>query len=236
MNCVNAQIEGGDGSEMGELPSLFVANLAGGSMPQCATSEGQAYKFPFPGKYVTSDTQGSPYKVMAVSGGSCSSDGAPAGGAAAGGGSSGSGSPSPSGKPDKQPGRGSGNAGSGQVTVTTMETLTSGTAAPTSAPAAPVYSAPPSAAAPAPSSAAAPAPYSSGSSPSSSGSGNCPAGAQPCSTDGEVVCMGTQWGLCNLGCAVPQPLASGTHCVNGKIAKRDHVRRHIGRSHGRQFA
>ena len=36
---------------------------------------------------------------------------------------------------------------------------------------------------------------------------------------------------------VPQALAAGTSCENGKIAKRDHVRRHIGgRMHGRQFA
>lgn len=230
MNCVNAQIEGGDSSEMSDFPSLFVANLAGGSLPQCSTTESESYKFPHPGKYVTSNTKGSPYKLSLVSGGSCAADGASSGGSGTGGEASGGGaapsygaSPSTSGSPGKPSGQppigASASAGSGQVTVTTMQTLSSGGAAATSAPAPSAYSAAPSA--------EAPAPYASGSASNSSGSGSCPAGAQPCSNDGEVVCMGTQFGLCNAGCAVAQPMAAGTTCTNGKIAKRDHVRRHV---------
>ena len=233
MNCVDTQIDGGDGSEMDSLPTLFVANLGGG-LPQCSTTEGESYKFPYPGQYVTSNTDGSPYKVMALSGGSCSSDGAPAAGAAAGG-SEGSGSgaaPSYGGGAPPAPAP-SGNAGSGsgsgQVTVTTMQTVSGGNAAPTSAPA-------PAANPPPVPSAAAPAPYASGSGSSGSSSSGGSSGGQACPTDGEVVCMGTQFGICDHGFAVPQPLAAGTTCTNGKIAKRDHIRRHVGRKHGRQFA
>jgi hypothetical protein len=44
----------------------------------------------------------------------------------------------------------------------------------------------------------------------------------PCSFDGDIVCIDQNlFGLCNLGCARPQQLASGTVCVDGRILKRD---------------
>ena len=63
-----------------------------------------------------------------------------------------------------------------------------------------------------------PAPYSNSTVPLPS-----PAGcAYPCSTQNAVVCIGTtQFGLCNYGCAVAQPLAAGTYCSGGVINKRD---------------
>ncbi|PSN58725.1 hypothetical protein BS50DRAFT_580523 [Corynespora cassiicola Philippines] len=41
----------------------------------------------------------------------------------------------------------------------------------------------------------------------------------PCANHGGVLCIGTsQFGLCNHGCASPQPLAAGTTCSEGLIA------------------
>ncbi|KAF2637988.1 hypothetical protein P280DRAFT_406031 [Massarina eburnea CBS 473.64] len=46
-------------------------------------------------------------------------------------------------------------------------------------------------------------------------------GNASCATDGEIVCNGeTQFAICNHGKAVWQPVAAGTSCKNGKIAKR----------------
>ncbi|KAF2747321.1 lytic polysaccharide monooxygenase [Sporormia fimetaria CBS 119925] len=48
----------------------------------------------------------------------------------------------------------------------------------------------------------------------------------PCSSDGQIICIGTsQFGICNHGFAVPQPLAAGTTCTDGKIAKREFTHR-----------
>ena len=45
--------------------------------------------------------------------------------------------------------------------------------------------------------------------------------ANPCSPDGAVICIGaSQFGLCDHGCAVAQPLAAGTTCSGGVIIKR----------------
>ncbi|KAH7135261.1 hypothetical protein B0J11DRAFT_156240 [Dendryphion nanum] len=60
-------------------------------------------------------------------------------------------------------------------------------------------------------------------------------GSVPCKTDGSIVCIGSsQWGLCNMGSAVPQALAAGTKCSNGAISRRSvrAPRRHLARSHG----
>jgi hypothetical protein len=47
-------------------------------------------------------------------------------------------------------------------------------------------------------------------------------GGEACSPDGATVCSadGTQFGTCNFGKAIMQPVASGTKCVNGVIARR----------------
>jgi hypothetical protein len=45
--------------------------------------------------------------------------------------------------------------------------------------------------------------------------------ANPCDTEGVVVCFPPNgFGLCDHGCAVVQPLAAGTSCSNGVIVKR----------------
>lgn len=54
-------------------------------------------------------------------------------------------------------------------------------------------------------------------SPSASGSA---AGAQSCSPDGALICIGSsQFGLCDHGHVVPQALAPGTTCSNGAISR-----------------
>ena len=43
-----------------------------------------------------------------------------------------------------------------------------------------------------------------------------------CSSENDIVCIDRdQYGLCNLGCARPQPLAPGTVCTDGRILKRE---------------
>jgi len=44
----------------------------------------------------------------------------------------------------------------------------------------------------------------------------------PCPPDRAIVCAsdGTQFGLCNFGTAIMQPVAAGTRCFNGQIIKR----------------
>ncbi|PVH93946.1 lytic polysaccharide monooxygenase, partial [Periconia macrospinosa] len=59
---------------------------------------------------------------------------------------------------------------------------------------------------------------------SAPGSGTADAGT--CSTDGAIVCQGeTQFGLCNHGKVTWQPVAPGTKCADGKIAKRHFTHR-----------
>lgn len=49
MNCINVDIEGGNGSEMNSLPSMFAANIGNG----CETPENHDLAFPNPGRYLT---------------------------------------------------------------------------------------------------------------------------------------------------------------------------------------
>lgn len=49
MNCINIDVKGGDGSEMGSFPSMFVANIGNG----CETPENHDLAFPAPGQYLT---------------------------------------------------------------------------------------------------------------------------------------------------------------------------------------
>jgi hypothetical protein len=55
-----------------------------------------------------------------------------------------------------------------------------------------------------------------------SGSGSGSNGRQPCSgEDGALDCFSpTLFGLCDHGMAIPQPVAPGTTCTNGKIVRR----------------
>ena len=227
-DCASVHLTGGDGSEMSEFPSMFVANMA--SVNQCPTTQSVNLEFPYPGKYVTTKTPSgeaahtaSTFPMAKPTGADCASNGAPAGGAGA--------PPKPSphghGAPSSvmsQPTTASSSGGG----LTTMVTLSN--AAPTAS------AAPPSSAPPAPPASSqappAPAPSSAGTSP---GSGSCANGKVSCSNVGGVICIGsTKFGLCDVdNCAVPQAVAPGTTCSGGLIARRSHVRharRHVGDS------
>jgi hypothetical protein len=244
MNCINTQLSGGDGSEMSEFPSMFVANMA--SVDQCPTTEGVNVKFPFPGKYVTTKLASgaaahtaSTYPIQVPTGVGCAQDGAPVGGGGPAPSYGGSAAPGSSSAPaasspaaSAQP-SGSPSPSGGILTVTTIHTITGSSAPSSAAPSAPAgassamgSSVAPSA--PAGASSAAPSyPPTSSGSPSTGGS--CANGKVSCSSPGSVVCIGSsQFGICDVdNCAVPQALAAGTHCSGGVVAKRDHVRRHI---------
>ena len=44
--------------------------------------------------------------------------------------------------------------------------------------------------------------------------------AVPCATHGELICLSeVMFGLCNWGWAIPQPVAAGTECKEGRIVK-----------------
>lgn len=228
MNCVSVELSGGDGSGISrdEYPSMFVANMA--SVNKCPTTAYQAVKFPYPGKYVTTKTPSgdaastaSTYPLALQTGPDCASDGAPINGAAAtptgySGSSPSSAAPTGSTGPSSAAG-----SNTGLVTITTMRTVTGGASksAPAASSAPVVSSAPVASSGPVASSAA---PFATGSS-----LGSCADGKVACSSPGQVICVGSdQFGICNIDyCAIPQPLAAGTECSNGVIAKRSHVKR-----------
>ncbi|KAK4500975.1 hypothetical protein PRZ48_006781 [Zasmidium cellare] len=190
MNCINTEFTGGNGSEMDSFPDMFVGNLA--SVNQCPTKESTNLKFPKPGKYVTTKTEGNPYPLALPTGQGC--------------------------------GGGDGGSGSGSGANPPAQT-SSAAPAPSSKAPAPAPSQPaPSSQVPAPS--AAPAP--------SQGSGTCTDGTVPCPTPGKIICIdSTHFGTCDIdNCAVPQPVAPGTTCKAGKIAKR---RKRALAAHKRKF-
>ncbi|TKA29483.1 hypothetical protein B0A50_03496 [Salinomyces thailandicus] len=232
MNCVSIDIEGGDGSEMSGLPSMFVANLQ--SVDTCPTTQSVDLQFPYPGKYVTTKKPSGEAAKTAVTfpmaqptGSGCATDGGTSGGKSS---SAGSASPNPSygaasaARPASvtQATSAANSAASSDtpLTITTMATVTG--SAPTSV-AAPSAVAPAASAAPASSSAA---------SSNTSENNSCANSAVSCTSPGEVICIGSdQFGLCDSNkCAIPQALAAGTRCSNGAIVKRavhPHALRHV---------
>lgn len=182
MNCIDAKITGGDGSAMNTFPEMFVANLA--NIDTCPTTEQYNVKFPDPGKYVTTHTQGNPYPLAVPTGSGCSKGTA-----------SGTNSPSPY------------TSSSAPATTSSVAPSPSSYATPTATPSS--------------SSSAAPAPT------AGSGNGTCPAPQVSCPTPGALICIdSTHFGLCDIdNCAIPQSVAAGTTCSNGKISKRDVYRR-----------
>jgi hypothetical protein len=218
MNCAPFQVTGGatDDTFLQSLPGIFVANIPG----QCTTVETQGVLgIPNPGSSVEvsnnpldlvdpkvlgtcpSGTGAAPAAQSTI-GSSGGASAAPPAAAAA------SNVPSGSASAPAQ----SNTAVSSTVTLTaTMTSVVSTVTAPAVAVAPTVKS----------NSAAAAAPSSAPVAPSA-------ACANPCSTDGAVICIGTaSFGLCNHGCAVAQQLAAGTTCSNGLITRKRLARRGI---------
>ncbi|KAL2018608.1 hypothetical protein VTK56DRAFT_578 [Thermocarpiscus australiensis] len=201
MNCAPVTISGGsdDTAFFEALPDIFVANVAG----ECTTGNG-VLNIPNPGKFGRVLEQ-----PAAGSEGSCpKAAGVPAfeeggGGAAAAGGT---GSGSESAKPSETATAAPAPSASGQQPDL-------GCPAETSAASSGFVAS--TAVAPVPS-----ATTGSGSG-SGSGSGTGTGSSKSCSADGSIVCFGpTSYGLCANGMTIPQPVAPGTTCSNGKIARR----------------
>lgn len=210
MNCVSAEISGGDGSEMDGFPTIFVANLA--ALGTCPTTESVDVEFPFPGRYRTVVEMQGPaaatakgFPLAVPTGEACAVEGKPVKGD--GGGSIGGSVPVPAptlssyGSPVAE----APTAAVEEIPYATptvnhgpqgMVTMTGMAAPPPSKPLAPSSQA-----------SAPPAGHS------------CSAPTIPCSTPGQTVCIGAdQWGTCDLdNCVTPMALAAGTKCENGAI-------------------
>jgi hypothetical protein len=234
MNCAPITVSGGsdDKAAFEALPDMAIANIGGDS---CTTKEGSDYTFENPGQYKISAGKG-PFADLCS--GATSTPGGGGGGA-----DTGSPAPPPPGAPVSSQAPVSPSSVAVETTLRTIKTVTapmpplpatsnvdgapapgaSGSAGSTPPagidnPVAPVAPTPSPDTAPP----AAPAP-SSGPGPSTGTGASCSTdGTIVCSTDGTIVCSedGTQLGICNFGKAVMMPVASGTKCSNGAIAKR----------------
>lgn len=213
MNCAPITVSGGatDTKAFDALPDMAVANIAGvsaksaGASGSCTTTETSDYTFPNPGKYKTTVGKG-PFVDL------CSGKAVQPPTANGGGSGSGSGS-----------GDASGPAAAAPVSSQVPNSSTLRTIFTVTAPMPPLPSATQDTTPPFPAnvtSAPAPALAPTGQSPQPSAA-PLPSGTA-CPTNGAVVCSpdGTQFGICNFGNAVMMPVASGTKCVNGAIARR----------------
>jgi hypothetical protein len=227
MNCAAITVSGGKGDKAAfeSLPDMALANIGVGTGASCKTPESSDYTFENPGKSVQRVGSG-PFVGLC-------------GGTASGGTGSGT-TPGQQAPAPAAPGAGSGNNGLYTPPGSQAPAATSQAPAP-AAPSAPSTTAPAS-----PSQSAAltstvhtlvtvTAP-SAGQAPPSQTQAPAPAPAQPsgapstggsaCSKDGEIVCNGeSQFAICDHGKAAFQPVAAGTKCQGGKIAKRDFIHR-----------
>ena len=231
MNCASVSVTGGadDASGLDALPDMAIANV---NVPgSCGTTkEGTDYTFANPGMFGTTVGEG---PFMNLCAGTPSQPGM-------GRSSGGSGSDGAAGASSQAPA--ASDAGSAMPsTFRTVKTATApmlpmptnpgGVMAPSACSAAQAPK--PTPAQPSqgpgtayPTAAPAPAPAPSHVTPHPSaglapGSGS--SSGTLCSTDGQLVCSpdGTQYGLCNFGKAVMMPVAGGTKCVSGAIARHD---------------
>ncbi|XPS75084.1 hypothetical protein M3J09_007195 [Ascochyta lentis] len=63
--------------------------------------------------------------------------------------------------------------------------------------------------------------------PTAPSTGGSTGGGSTCSENGAIMCNGdSQFGICANGQVVYQPVAAGTKCSNGQIARRDYTHRH----------
>ncbi|KAI8936222.1 hypothetical protein NX059_006647 [Plenodomus lindquistii] len=212
MACSPIAVTGGasDNKEFDALPDMAIANI---DVPgSCGTTEPMVdYTFANPGKYVSKGGKGV-FKPLCANQASTGNGDAPAQ------------APAPAAPsaalPVAPPAPSSANA---QLsTLRTIVTVTAPMGSPSSPGSAPTASAAP-----------APAPTTPASAPQAPTAplrpipGPAGSNGTPCSPDGSIVCSadGTQFGLCNFGTAVFQPVAAGTKCNNGVIGKRDFTHR-----------
>jgi hypothetical protein len=243
-NCAPVRVSGGakDNTAFDALPDMAVANIAG--VNSCHSAEGFDYTYENPGKYVTKGGKG-PFQPLcgrATTPGTPAPGGAPAAApdapanpgipspalpassvtlsAASGHMGASSQAPAAPGAPSPSQAVAPPAAGNGSAQPSTLRTIITVTApmgpplvSATPAPQVLVSSSQAPAASPQ-------APASPSQLPAAGGSTS--SDGQPCSPDGSMVCGsdGTQFGLCNFGKAVMQPVAGGTKCQGGKIGRR----------------
>jgi hypothetical protein len=212
-----------DAATFDALPDMAVANIAGVG-GTCETEPMKDYKYPNPGKYVTSGGTGPLVDLCSGGGSLAASVGGPSGGGS--GGDQLPAAPASSQAPaapvsSAPPASSQAPATSSSAyiipstlrivgTVTaSLPSPTGGVFAPSASSAAPTIT--PSAPlrpTPIPSASAAPAP--------------APGNGTTCSPEGSTVCSpdGAQFGICNFGKAVMMSVAQGTKCTNGTIGRR----------------
>ncbi|TLS30533.1 hypothetical protein PpBr36_03446 [Pyricularia pennisetigena] len=217
MNMAPIEISGGASEAAGQtyldsLPSIFVANIKGNPISTCTTSPG-VLNFPEPGKVgmvLQAPTAGSSGSCQAPAAEPSFSQDIRAmqdGGAAP---------APPSGGSDDSNDSNDGDYGdepAGAAPPTTTDLPDSVYINPPATPTtlATVVKDPETAAPPAGTPMPAP----------DAGTGGLQGTKVACATDGSLICIGArQFGICNYGYAMPQDLAAGTVCADGKIAKR----------------
>ena len=192
MNCAPVSISGGTGDEkaFAALPPLFLANVEG----ECTTGLG-VLNIPNPGKYGRVLEPPAP-----GSDGNC---------------------PKAAGVPvfEGDSGSGSGSAvvvsSTAPVSAPVASAPSASTAFPASAGSSGFVTLTTSAGGAVTPTATAPVPKV----PDATNPSGFPA-SQPCSLDGALICFGpTSFGLCANGWAIPQPVAVGTTCTDGKIQR-----------------
>jgi len=229
MNCAPIQVgtaseassaSGDVSSVLGSMPDMFTINLPA---TECSNTIFQDFQYPNPGTSVVTapdaepgaDTVGSGCAAMEKLGAGKGSLGSPAQGD-----SPTKPSDAPSGdaptKPSDAP---SGDAPAPAPAEPAPSSGTGGVFAPGASPAPEAPAAQPTA-------------------PSTGTPAEGSADCTPCTNDGAVVCIGTnQFGICNRGCAIPQPMAAGMSCTNGAMAAaaaKRHI--HFPRAHLRRLA
>jgi hypothetical protein len=229
MNCAPITVSGGSDDTAGfeSLPNMAIANI--GVSASCGkTTEERDYTFQNPGKYATSAGTG-PFADLCT--GKASQPNA--GGGGGGGSSGGSGDVD---VPKSAPPPGAAMPSSTAAveptsriikTVTApmlpLPTKTEGVFAPGAGSAiAPTGSVVPPSAALRPTSQSPAAQPQPSVMPSPAGGSITGSAGEACSPDGSIVCSadGTKFGICNFGKAVMLPVANGTKCANGAIARR----------------
>ena len=241
MNCAPVTVSGGasDTSKFDQLPDMFVANIAS---VDCKSPPNFNVLFPDPGQNVVTDESAAKNEAptgsacgKAVSGGGASPSGGASSAAAAQSSaavvqSSAVQSSAAAVIPTSNPGgvfapsASSAAAIEPTSTMTTLVTVTASLSDPAMTTSAPAASEP-AASEPAASEPAASASAPAAAAPTSSGGGNT-----GCTTNGAVLCNGpTQFGLCDDGKVVWQPVAAGTTCSNGQITRRAFHRQLRGR-------
>jgi hypothetical protein len=206
MSCGPVKVSGGSSNTTAfeSLPDMAVANIQG--VNTCTTPDSSDYLFPNPGNYVTKGNGTVAFKPL------CGADTGAGGNMGA--------PPAPvapvPGVPSQAP------TPSQAALPPTNLASTLRTIITVTAPSGPVPTSVASAQSPA---AAPPVSNSPVVSPSQAPTapGAAPPAGQACSPDGSIVCStdGKQFAICNWGKAVFRPVAQGTTCQGGKIAKRD---------------